>query len=228
VDRPASRKRVHPKRVSTSNHSDSKGRVMQNESWEKTFLSENYEVSNLGNVRSLPRKIYRSENVLLKTIKGQMLSPFISSSTGYLQVRIGKKVNLHRLVAFAFCGGYFDGAVVNHKNGIRSDCRAENLEWVTISQNCKHAYSDLNRRPTSLGKFSKDHPTSKPVISCSKTFNDLKFWYCGLDAVKSMGASSEGISRASNEKISSHLGLLWFTPERYFDAVKHQYVGGAQ
>ncbi len=50
-------------------------------------------------------------------------------------------VGVHRLVAMEYCDGYSDGMQVNHKNGIKNDNRAENLEWVTPIQNMKHAFS---------------------------------------------------------------------------------------
>lgn len=47
---------------------------------------------------------------------------------------------VHRLVAMLFVEGYFDGAVVNHKDGNKRNNFAHNLEWVTSAQNVRHAW----------------------------------------------------------------------------------------
>lgn len=46
----------------------------------------------------------------------------------------------HRLVWRALRGSIQEGMVINHKNGIKSDNRPENLEVVTYSENMEHAY----------------------------------------------------------------------------------------
>jgi hypothetical protein len=51
---------------------------------------------------------------------------------------------VHRLVAIAFIGEQ-EGMQVNHKNGIKSDNRIENLEWVTPSQNIRHSINELGK-----------------------------------------------------------------------------------
>jgi len=64
-------------------------------------------------------------------------------ANGYERVGIlGGKVTLlvHRLVATAFCSGYSEGLNVNHKDGNKQNNCADNLEWVTPSENCKHAF----------------------------------------------------------------------------------------
>jgi hypothetical protein len=58
---------------------------------------------------------------------------------------------VHRIVAAAFIGPCPDGLEINHKNGIKLDNRAENLEYTTRSANMKHAYDSGLRRREFLG-----------------------------------------------------------------------------
>ena len=72
---------------------------------------------------------------------GVTMAPRISN--GYIKATLSRNgepesVGMHRLVARAFCPGYRAGLEVNHKNGDKADNRAENLEWVTRSENELH------------------------------------------------------------------------------------------
>ena len=98
-----------------------------------------YQVSNLGRIKRLPRLI---NNQLAK----ELIKVCPQNHRGYNRVqliknKLSKKIySVHRLVMFAFKPeSYFDGAEVNHKNGIKTDNRVENLEWVTKHQNEKHS-----------------------------------------------------------------------------------------
>lgn len=95
-----------------------------------------YDVSNLGRVRRvMPSPWAKVGRILTAGLDGP----------GYLHVmltRNGKTTtsSLHRLVARAFHGAPLPGQEVNHLNGVKTDDRAENLEWVTRSENHKHAF----------------------------------------------------------------------------------------
>lgn len=71
-----------------------------------------------------------------------------SDKDGYLKTiltnQFGKTCDerIHRLVALAFCDKPENHNVVNHKNMVKNDNRAENLEWSTVQKNTKHAYDN--------------------------------------------------------------------------------------
>ncbi len=115
-----------------------------------------YEVSNQGRVRSLPRKV-RSKGLAMCPVHGGLLTPRVTAN-GYCRVKLSTSSRryhlVHRLVAESFLGKPPSRKhQVNHKNGVRSDNRVANLEWVTASENCLHAFAVLSRRPS-----GKPHP----------------------------------------------------------------------
>lgn len=183
------------------------------EVWAVVSFCRNYEVSNLGNVRSLDHIIKvvfeEKEKTYEYQRKGKVIRPFLAKKTGYLQVMIEKKkYSVHRLVAFAHCVGYADGLVVNHKNGKRDDNRAENLEWVSISENAKHGFQSNGRVHPCLGKFSGDHHVSKAVISTDIKTGEEKYYEAAMDAVRE-GFDSSSISRCCHGENAYHKGRYW-------------------
>jgi hypothetical protein len=84
------------------------------------------------------------EQIFTSNLPSVKLSPFLNRN-GYLIVSTlqnGKrpKVFVHRLIAMCFVHGYLPNLTVNHINGIKTDNRPENLEWVTLSENSKHEW----------------------------------------------------------------------------------------
>lgn len=107
-----------------------------NEAWRPVVGYEGvYSVSNLGRVR---RELPTSNTQQGKFLRQHKRNGYPSVS---LCVNgIPRTFVVHRLVASSFLGLPNARQVANHKNGLKTDNRVENLEWVTSSRNIKHAY----------------------------------------------------------------------------------------
>lgn len=107
------------------------------EEWRAIAEAPGYDISSFGKLRSW-------RGVKLATCKPQL------DSQGYLKIvmQLGCKGSVkhsavHRLVAMAFCPKQHEGqTVVNHKDGNKLNNHFSNLEWVTHSENMKHAHSE--------------------------------------------------------------------------------------
>lgn len=101
-----------------------------------------YQVSDLGNVRSVSHFANNNINGGQRYVKGRVLSPY-RMPNGYMQVQLSKESNkhkkyIHRLVAEAFLTINDDSLEVNHINGDKADNNVKNLEWVTHKDNQIH------------------------------------------------------------------------------------------
>lgn len=132
----------------------------QIEIWKYVEGCDGYEVSNLGRVRSFLGTAVKREG--RGRVSARLSTPhFISLSSrtskkpnkAYVTFNYRKKpdgprvsTTVHAIVARAFLPRPFDCNQVNHKNGIKIDNRAANLEWSNTQKNQEHANLYLVRR----------------------------------------------------------------------------------
>lgn len=105
-----------------------------------------YQVSNLGNIKSLQRwsgsQYYNRE---------QILKPYINKRNGYVYIYLmknnkGKNIRVHRLVAEAFLENKNNYTDINHKDCNRTNNCVNNLEYCTRSYNIKYSFEKGNAK----------------------------------------------------------------------------------
>lgn len=101
---------------------------------------ERYEISDMGRVRRVDGYIMRS------AINQNGYEHIVLSKNG-----VAKDFRVHRLVAEHFIENKERKRDVNHKNGIKTDNRAANLEWLTHSENELHKIYTLGTPGKLLG-----------------------------------------------------------------------------
>lgn len=116
---------------------------MNNEIWKPIKGYEGiYEVSNLGRIKSLERKVHADFKFgKTRTYKERILKPGIVN--GYQQVKLrdnsNKIVYVHRLVAETFINNPNNYKTINHIDGNKQNNCVDNLEWCTQKENVRHA-----------------------------------------------------------------------------------------
>jgi hypothetical protein len=124
-----------------------------------------YQVSNLGNIRTLDRVVKKSKYGT-KLLKGKIIK--LLYCKGYMNFKICKNgvcktAITSRMVASAFIPNPENKKEVNHINGDKTDNRMSNLEWCTGKENLTHA------RMTGLAySFSKED-MEKAKLSCKNS-----------------------------------------------------------
>lgn len=119
------------------------------EIWKAIKGFDNYEISNLGNAKSKPRE----------GTKGGIVKPFFDrKNNGYLKVHLYKngvqyQPFIHRLVAETFLPKINGKTEVNHKNGIKTDNRVDNLEWCNRKENINHSLDMGLKNLKKVGQF---------------------------------------------------------------------------
>ena len=145
-------------------------------------------------------RVWSNKSGEIKELKG------INNNDGYLRVSLCKNgkwkwMSIHRLVAMAFLDNPEKYEQVNHKNGIKTDNRLENLEWCNNSQNMKHAYSiGLKKAKGSKNGYAKI--TDEEAI---KIFNRLNNGESPTEIAKDYPITRQAIYEMKWGKTWSHI-----------------------
>lgn len=149
-----------------------------------------YQVSNVGNVKSLGND---------KTKKEKILKP-AKDKKGYLYVclcnqEIRKIYKIHRLVGMVFLPNPQNLPEINHRDEDKTNNRVENLEWCDVKYNRNYG-TRTERSALSQSKQVLCVETNKIYISAN-------------EAARQLGFSQSNISRCCNGKLKQAYGFHW-------------------
>ena len=159
-----------------------------------------YEISNYGKIKNLNYNNTGISIIIKNHINGR----------GYLVTTLVKNnqkkvVAIHRIVAETFLFNPNNLPCVNHKNGIKTDNRVENLEFCTHKENIIHAWSS----GLCKNHQGKNHYKSRKVNQYDLQGNFIKEWECISLAAKELKIHSSNITRNCQKKIKTAYGSIW-------------------
>lgn len=152
---------------------------LEDEIWKLVFCSKNYMISNKGRVKSLPRKWVPKEKILTTHLV-----------KGYPSINVdGINKRIHKLICEAFIGSA-DGLFVNHINGIKTDNRLCNLEYVTHKENNQHAF-----RTGLINNSGENHGMAKlSNVQATVIKEAVNKGYRGMDVARYFKVSKATVS----------------------------------
>lgn len=139
-----------------------------------------YQVSNLGQVKSVRK------NKILKPALGK---------NGYKKLTLSYKGKIYyyrisRLVGLYFVENPYNLPIINHKNRIKTDDFADNLEWTSVRENTCHGITEkelpigvtscrnkfrarieINKKCIHIGYFNTPEEASEAYINKLKELN---------------------------------------------------------
>ena len=151
-----------------------------------------YQVSNLGNVKSLNYHNTKKEKILKPAIRNWYLKVDLCKNNKK------KTYFVHRLVAQAFIENPNNYSFVNHKDECKTNNVVENLEWCTQKYNCNYG--------TGIERSAKSR--SNQVYQYSKDGELISVWE-SISECKRNGYNQGHVASCCNGERKSHKGYIW-------------------
>jgi hypothetical protein len=181
-----------------------------NEEWRDILGWEgHYQVSSLGRVRRVKTHKKSAQGGVTKLEYGRINKQQLMRK-GYLRVRVSidgvlHSAAVHRLVAAAFIGDCPLGYQVNHKNGIKTDNRFENLEYVTQTENVRHSI-EMGLRSHLIGeKGARAKLNNEQVREIKRLL--LKNVLTNYQIGQMFGVSKDAISQINTGRCWDHINI---------------------
>jgi hypothetical protein len=170
-----------------------------------------YQISSLGRVKSLDRNVYRKDGTLAYKQQELIICQY---GKIYNQVNLYKEGKLHHFYTHILLAKHFilnpkNKEQVNHIDGNKKNNSLSNLEWVTKSENAKHAYDVLGIGKYRIYKKGLDNKLSKSVNQYDLNNNFIKKWDNITQAMKSLNNKKASISLCCNGKLKKSAGYKW-------------------
>lgn len=130
----------------------------------------------------------------------------------HLQGKIGQFTkNIHILVLEAFIEPRPNNLVANHKDGIKENNSINNLEWVTYSENLKHAFETGLRHPAGknthlVGEETSNAKLKNSEVACIKEL--LWFDISQTKIAKMFKTTTSTIQNIKVERTRSHIKFV--------------------
>lgn len=173
-----------------------------------------YQVSNLGNIRSLDRKTntaIKNQNYVVK--KGKMIKPHVAMGYYALSLSKGNKIitqRVHKLVAQTFIPNPENKPCVNHKDGNKLNNRIDNLEWCSHKENAQHAHrTGLYSREQELKQAKLMNNARKRPIQQILNGKVIATYESLIEAERKTGINNDNIWHALNGYCKKAKGYEW-------------------
>ena len=139
--------------------------------------------------------------------KNKFLKPMLNNKTGYYTFGIDKKrIYHHRLIAKCFIPNPKNKKTINHKDGNKSNNNVNNLEWNTHSENHKHAFSNLYRKPNfNLNKNQTGQNNQNSKLKTKDVIYIKKSKEKVIDLANKYNVSASLISAIRNNRLWKHI-----------------------